>query len=277
MADWLIYIFILFMAVGTSRMALSKGRNPWIWGGGALILGLPGGAVSLLSVVPLIVLMFLSASATEAPTKPERLACPKCTQTRRPTQHFCTNCGWELSQPYTPDGSETVTEVAQEAAAHQAEAPEKSPVEPVIAQTAEEPAVETQAPASAAPPVESESPPEVGSAEPEPAQAQAANTDESVASEEQEAAPEEPSKPWGMPEPVVAPTAAMMTARGIGRLNDGRIQEAIDQFTKAIALDPNYLEAWELRAEAYAKQGRGEEAAEDRRRIQGLNASSSPG
>jgi Tfp pilus assembly protein PilF len=68
-----------------------------------------------------------------------------------------------------------------------------------------------------------------------------------------------------------------MTARGLSRLENGRIQEAIDQFTKAIALDPNYREAWEQRAEAYSKQGRGEEAAEDRRRIQGLNASSSPG
>ena len=36
-----------------------------------------------------------------------------------------------------------------------------------------------------------------------------------------------------------------LTARGIELFNEGRFQESIDQFTKAIALDPNYREAWE--------------------------------
>ena len=57
-------------------------------------------------------------------------------------------------------------------------------------------------------------------------------------------------------------------------LGEGRIQEAIDQFTKAIALDPKHREAFEGRAEAYTQQGRGERAAEDYRRIQALNAGS---
>ena len=62
-----------------------------------------------------------------------------------------------------------------------------------------------------------------------------------------------------------------MTERGIRLFNQGRIQESIDQYTKAIALDPNYKEAWEYRAEAYARLGRGEQAEEDRRRLQALN------
>ena len=84
------------------------------------------------------------------------------------------------------------------------------------------------------------------------------------------------------PEPEVPayrgpPTAPGMTERGIGLFNLGRTQEAIDQFTKAIALDANYKEAWERRAEAYATLGRDGEAEEDRRRLNAINPSSSTG
>ncbi len=77
-----------------------------------------------------------------------------------------------------------------------------------------------------------------------------------------------------MPTPGPAPTAEAMTARGAALLSEGRLQEAIDQFTKAIALDPKHREAFERRAEAYTQQGRGERAEEDYRQIQGLNAGS---
>jgi Tfp pilus assembly protein PilF len=73
------------------------------------------------------------------------------------------------------------------------------------------------------------------------------------------------------------PTAASMTERGVRLFNQGRIQESLDQFTKAIALDPNYVDAWAHRAEAYARLGRGAEAAEDRRRLETLNAGSTGG
>ena len=66
-----------------------------------------------------------------------------------------------------------------------------------------------------------------------------------------------------------------MTERGIRMFNLGRTQEAIDQFTKALALDANFKEAWERRAEAYAVLGRDGEAAEDRRRMNAINPSSS--
>ena len=89
---------------------------------------------------------------------------------------------------------------------------------------------------------------------------------------EAESAPEPDQKPWGIPQPGPAPTAAAMTARGEALLSEGRLQEAIDQFTKAIALDPKHREAFERRAEAYTKQGRKERAEEDYRRIEALNA-----
>ena len=62
--------------------------------------------------------------------------------------------------------------------------------------------------------------------------------------------------------------------RGAALLSEGRLQEAIDQFTKAIALDPKHREAFERRAEAYTQQGRDERAEEDYRLIQALNAGS---
>ncbi len=86
--------------------------------------------------------------------------------------------------------------------------------------------------------------------------------------------PEAPSRPWGIPQPSAAPTAEVMTARGAALLNEGKLQEAIDQFTKAIALDPKHREAFERRAEAYTKQGRGERAEEDYHHIQALIAGS---
>ncbi len=282
MGDLFLYLLLLLVAIWTARIAMSRGRNPWIWGGAALILGLM--PWNLLGVGPLLVLLFLPKPAAETPAKPERLACPKCAQTRRPSQHFCTNCGWDLGQPFTPDGTQPAMgseELVPGAVAQSLESPAQTGVDPVIAQSADAQPVETQSR-------------EAESAEPQSVEPQAVETQsaESAATTEtsspaettgetaeavEETIPEPPAQPWGMPEPGVAPTAATMTARGISRLDDGRIQEAIDQFTKAIALDPNYREAWEHRAEAYAKQGRGEEAAEDRRRIQGLNASSSPG
>jgi Tfp pilus assembly protein PilF len=68
-----------------------------------------------------------------------------------------------------------------------------------------------------------------------------------------------------------------MVSRGIERFDAHKYQEAIDQFTKAIALDPNYADAWQRRAEAYVQLGRPQQAEEDRRHLQGLDPNSSPG
>ena len=94
------------------------------------------------------------------------------------------------------------------------------------------------------------------------------------ASGESQPEPEEGQRPWGIPVPGPVPTAEGMTARGELLLSEGKLQEAIDQFTKAIALDPRHREAFEKRAEAYSRQGRQERADEDYRQVQALNASS---
>jgi Tfp pilus assembly protein PilF len=62
-----------------------------------------------------------------------------------------------------------------------------------------------------------------------------------------------------------------LTNRGIERFNEGKFQESIDQFTKALAMDPNHVEAWERRAETYTQLGRNDEADEDRRRLAAIN------
>ena len=267
---------------------MSRGRNPWLWGGAALLLGLL--PWKLLAVVPLVLMLFLPRIGARLPVRQQRLACPKCAQSLRTNQHFCTNCGWDLSQAYTPDGTDpfppTTTERPQEpirtpqvetSLGTPAEKPLEPPIEPVLAQT-------TEAPPSKAE-ITGNQPPEPR-IEPKPRMEQVlAETQTAI---EEPGAPEEPpqpvediapvpAEPWGMPEPKPAPTAANMTERGARMFDDGRIQEAIDQFTKAIALDPYFSEAFERRAEAYARQGRGQQADEDRRRLQGLNASSSPG
>ncbi len=95
--------------------------------------------------------------------------------------------------------------------------------------------------------------------------------------EESQSEPRISAPVYRKPVPVDAPTATAMTERGVRLFNQGRIQESIDQFTKAIALDPNYSQAWAKRAEAYSLLGRGNEAAEDKRKLDSLDANSTGG
>ncbi len=77
-----------------------------------------------------------------------------------------------------------------------------------------------------------------------------------------------------LPKHSGVPTAASMTEHGLRLLEGGHFQLAIDQFTKAIALNSKFKEAWVHRADAYAHMGRADEAAEDRRRSQSIVTSS---
>ena len=269
LTDWLLVFLIPFVAIWTGRIALARGKNPWVWGGAALVLGIPwpGLGQPILGVVPVLFLLFFVRPA-ERQEQPQRSACTRCASPHSPGQNFCTKCGWDLSREYVPEGSDTVL-------ASEMRQPQSSSTA-----TMERPAESSKPDDS----VEAED------AAPEPAPnvpledmtaadaSEAASPGDAAAADEEsqakETEPEPAPRPWGIPQPGAAPTAAVMTARGEALLNEGRLQEAIDQFTKAIALDPKHREAFERRAEAYSKQGRDERAAEDYRQIQALNAGS---
>ena len=309
------YLLVLFLAVWTAKVAMSRGRNPWIWGGASLLLGLL--PWNFLGVLPLLFMLFMPRTTIDPQTKLQRLACSKCANTHRPGQRFCTNCGWDLTEVYTPEdteqynipapmaplvedsiaGVETAAARSQDASAVREVEP--SPIEesrPVIAQSVEAPPtaegarpVTAQAADAADPAMAQTAEPIQAATEPGPAAGQPAEAAPVTAEpgpvmgQGAEARPADQDDgasapaPWGVPTPGAPPTAATMTARGMRLFNDGRTQEAIDQFTKAIALDPSFPEAWERRAEAYSKQGRGEAADADRLILSGLDATSSPG
>ena len=256
------------MAFWTARAALARGRNPWVWGGAALVLGLmPIDQLRLLSVAPVLFLMFFTRPTEQRPTQGQRNSCPKCASTHSPNQNFCTKCGWDLSREYSPENSDTV--LASEM--HQPQASSTA--------TIERPPDTPAEPAAAAAATSAESPPFSAQGEPAPVEEIPQDFQPTVEPGDQDREPEgdaeaSPPRPWGLPEPGPVPTAEVMTARGAALLSEGKLQEAIDQFTKAIALDPKHREAFERRAEAYTQQGRGERAEEDYRQIQALSAGS---
>ncbi len=280
MADAFLYLVLFLVSLWTARLAMSKGRNPWGWGGAALLLSLI--PWHLLGVVPVLILLFMKSPATSPALQPDRQACPRCAKSYSDGQHFCTGCGWDLSVSYSPEEPDGV---------------KPSPAQPQAQTTMPSTAV-AEPPEAADPPARAvpATPPPV--ADTEPATGHVSEEESSVAVENAKdsidktgdeiadetgspaAAEEEPETayvPWGTYNPGVAPTAAVMTARGNERFDEGKYQEAIDQFTKALALDPDYADALQRRAEAYTQLGRSEQADQDRRRHQGLDTSSSPG
>jgi tetratricopeptide (TPR) repeat protein len=218
----------------TARFARAKGRNPWVWGGSPVVLAaalwlMHYGLWQLAAMAPMVFLLFLRSRGSQDQAQPrsDGVTCPKCQTRHLASQHYCVNCGWDLTKAPTE-------------AAVQVEAPVQAQAQPPRP-------IGVSVPPVAAPP---------------PAKEPVAAVPAPVA------APEQPQpKPPRVHRP---PTAAGMTERGLALFGQGKIQEAIDQFTKAIALDPSYLAAWQRRAEAYQRLGRPKEAAEDIRRLQAL-------
>ena len=272
------YLVVFLLAIWTARLAIAKGRNAWGWGGAALVLGLL--PWHLFGVLPVLILLFIKLPNKPPAEQVDRLTCARCAKSYSNGQHFCTGCGWDLDEAYAPEESDegqpfpagpqvqtTVqsTGIAQPIETADASAAELTPTEP---SKMEAPLSETMAPSEA-------TAPDVGAP-----QEESADSAGDAGETEANTAVEDPAKayvPWGTYDVGVAPTAVLMTSRGMERFEEGKFQEAIDQFTKAIALDPNHAEAWQRRAEAYAQLGRPKQAEDDRRHLQGLDPSSSPG
>jgi hypothetical protein len=278
MSTLLLIAALALVSIWTARLAKSKGRNPWLWGGASFVLGIP--AIHLFAVAPLIMLMFLKSPQQQTGPIVQTTTCPKCQASSAKNSRFCTNCGWEVARVNTLDTPQEVAEPIVAPSTQTQEHPEvfQSPTQGNAQQSGQPPAQQPTQPIEAA--VESttdavaESSPHTAPAHSEINQPETVEPDsEPIGEPAAEETPEEISS-YRKIVPVDAPTAAVMTERGVRLFNQGRTQEAIDQFTKAIALDATYIEAWAKRAEAYALLGRGDQAAEDQRRLDSLNASS---
>lgn len=275
LSDFLQLISLAIIVLWTVRLARAKGLNPLLWGvGSALPMTLAWvmlsaeqrGFVVFIGMAPLVFLLLFrsplfrrrSNSASTAPVAATHSAhaCPRCAASDAGGQNYCVHCGWELSQSYAP-----AAETDEITAAPPATAPAPEPAAAVLETTLEDikaaPAAEPASePSEVAPPE-----PAIPTVTPEPAPVLSQDT-EPAQPAPTETAPAAPAPPRRIP------TAANLTERGIALFRQGRFQEAVDQFTKAIALDPKYKQAWEQRAEAYGRLGRAERQAADRRQLE---------
>ena len=278
MADFLMYISLALVLTWTIQIARAKHRNPWLWGSvtaGIMVTMVVMGENDprmLVCMVPMVILLFLKSPQTTTSPSPQGVECGRCRALQPHGRYYCTSCGWELKRDF-PDG---------------APAPGETPVSSQPADTPEQPPASPapQGPESAAPPVEeaarqpADNAPHPGTAAPGAAsqpEGHAASQVSDPAQPGQPASPEPqpaPSLPRSVLKPMSRgiPTAVTMTERGQSLVEEGRVQEGIDQFTKALALDSSYTLALESRAAAYELQGRHTEAEQDRRQLDAAGA-----
>lgn len=268
MNPFIMVFLVIFVALWTARTAYNKGRNPLVWGGVALIpvvepllallSGEDPGWVAALSMVPMLGLVFIPSRRTTADGEQQNNAfnCPRCQHAHESATSFCTNCGWELAKPYA---SVDATATAAPPPSNPADAPLASAA---AAETARD---DTAAAAIPEPTLAATQ------TEPQPASSEASDT---ATGSVPAAAPSPSGVPGGFsaePLTITRPlTAAAMTERGLSLFNQGRVREAVDQFTKAIALDPRYREAWSSRAKAYTDLGLSDKAAADRQQLEAI-------
>ncbi len=252
--DLITYFLQGGIVLWTLRLARTRGQNPWLWGGASILLtmasrllGLNEGTLPvILGMAPMVFLLFFR-KAPQAPVNiPEdRVICPKCKAYHATGHNFCVNCGWQLDRPYASEGTtpEDSAKVEQPEAA--ATLASEAPADVI-------PAVHEQGEAGASATVVA---------------SEQATTAESVEEQRVEPVPAEPQPKPAFRFPL---TTAGLTERGVSLITQGRVQEAVDQFTKAIALDPDYRPAWAKRAEAYLRLGLSQKAEEDQRRMEGI-------
>ncbi len=254
--DLFLLISLGIIILWTFRLARAKGVNPWIWTVGvALLIALTWNFAQqflpMVAMAPLIFLLLFRSPLFRRMRKPESRPCPNCGVADAVGRNFCVQCGWDLSRAPEPEvGNEGTVEglsaVAQDSPI--GSAPNGSEVA-----TSDRREVDVS---GATPPSE-----------------ESARATEPVIAAETTVAPVEPEQEAPQPAPKPPsqlPTPANMTERGASLFNQGRYQEAIDQFTKAIALDPTFREAWQRRAEAYGKLGRQEQQNADLRRLEAI-------
>ena len=254
----------IFIALWTARTAHNKGRNPLIWGALSLIPSVAlltdlNDGVTALSMLPMLALVFIPSRRTAADAEQQDNAanCPRCQYAHESGPSFCTNCGWELAKPYA--SADTTPAAATPAS------PADAPLS-TVANAAETARDDASAASTSIIPE-----PTLASTPTETPPAAAADTAAAGAPAATPAPAAVPSGFSAEPLTISRPlTAAAMTERGLSLFNQGRVREAVDQFTKAIALDPRYREAWSNRAKAYTDLGLSDKAAADRQQLEAI-------
>jgi hypothetical protein len=247
-------LLILFVVLWTARLARNKGRNVLVWAALAavpavgLIEGIEDG-ITALCMFPMLALIFIPSRrpVADADQQDTTVTCPRCQHTHEPGPIFCTNCGWELTKPYAT--ADLASEPGEEPNAATREGSGPSTGVGDIPGDAPSRAADT----TLSPPVVE---PMLASTQGDAAVADAVEPE-----------------PAFVAEPLTISrslTAAGMTERGLALVNQGRVREAVDQFTKAIALDPRYREAWANRAQAYSQLGLNDKAASDQRQLEAI-------
>jgi hypothetical protein len=247
-----LYLSLGLIILWTVRLARSKGRNPFVWGGIALLLMLIPSWPDLLGMAPMMVLLFLkSPQPASRETVPETVTCPKCHAYHAVGHTYCVNCGWELGRDFSGNPRQRTEAITAVAHSEPEQAPKPEQASPPVEALPRHFASEGTSPVFE-PPIR---PPD---SEPDSATvSEAVVVSEAMPMETVlEPAPE-------VPRPRYPITPAGFTERGSALMAEGNLQMAIDQFTKAIALDPAYRPAWTRRAEAYGLMGRPDKARED--------------
>ena len=298
----LVYVSLGLVVLWTARLARVKRRNPLVWGGIALVLIVVAETMvpnvpSIIGMAPMVALLFLKPVPAAAPEPaPETVTCPKCHAYHAAGHSYCVNCGWELRRPYSeePQGAgEPMRSAAVDTGPREATATAEPPPEVSAAIPAEDdrdawapsnaeavnepetamsdPYEETEAaePEGGEPVAEAE--PEVhDSAEDEASEARATVADAPEISEAAEAAEPERAGFGSIPTFRQPLTPALFTGRGVEYSGESRFQEAVDQFTKALALDGQYRPALEGRRDAYLQLSLDAKAAEDQELLNSL-------
>ena len=219
-----------------ARLAMRRGKSPYVWGGAALGLSvipllIPGLAgLQILGIIPVVILMI------NPPVSNKK----KVTTANR----FCPYCGALQAPIYNPDTHE----------------------HPSIEWTCT--GCDHSVTEYSAPTVTSEPTPIDSTGDRSPIVAPADQESEQDLLLE----PEESLTPT--PSPTITPprvTPQIFTARGKELLEQNKTTEAVDQFTKALALDKAFVEALTYRIQAYQTLGLNDLAAEDQASLASLS------
>lgn len=239
---WLNWISMGLIVIWTMRLASTKKQNPWVWALASIgLIAIPfmfnQPFMGILGMLPMLFLLVLRKPRDAADNDPSeniiRINCPKCDVSHLNNYKYCVNCGWQLNEIYNGINEEN----SQYGTDHS------------LGLTNEEAHNVVQADGI-------------------DAAAHLVTPDATVLQDSNDdLIPQvQPRSSFRIP----TLSAESLTTKGSHLFMEGRFQEAADQFTKAIALDPKYYLAWSKRAETYLRMGLTQKAQEDLRNLEGI-------